>query len=117
MTTRILLVEDDDATRYAVAQMLAGDGFDVVQAPDYRDALTVVEDGRPLDLLLTDLVLPGVNGFALARMARMRHLALKVVYVTAHDDIPTHEAMGPIIHKPIEPEALLKVVQDALRPA
>ena len=114
---RILVVEDDDATRYAIAQLFTNDGFYVLQAPDYRQALAILEDGGAIDLLLTDLVLPAVNGFALARMARMRHRDLKIVYITGYDDIPTNEADGPIIHKPIEPQALLKIVQNALQAA
>jgi two-component system cell cycle sensor histidine kinase/response regulator CckA len=111
------VVEDDDWTRYSIARLLTDDGFDVLQVPDYRKALTILEDGGSLDLLLTDLVLPGVNGFALARMARMRHHNLKVVYVTAYDDIPTSEAVGPIIRKPIEAETLLRIVQRTLQAA
>jgi CheY-like chemotaxis protein len=117
MSTRILVVEDDDAARYVIARLLADKGFDVQQASDYREALRVVEDSDPLGLLLTDLVLPGVNGFALARMARMRRRGLQVIYVTAFDDVPTSEAVGPIIHKPIEPESLLRIVQDTLQAA
>jgi two-component system cell cycle sensor histidine kinase/response regulator CckA len=117
MSLRILVVEDDDAARYAMVRILTDKGFDVQQAPDYREALRVVEDGASVGLLITDLILPSVNGFALARMARMRHHNLKVIYVTAYDDIPTSEAVGPIIRKPIEAETLLMVVQNALQVA
>jgi CheY-like chemotaxis protein len=117
MSKRILVIEDDEATRYSMARLLADNGFEVEQAADYREALRIVEDSHALDLMITDLVLPGVNGFALARMARMQHPDLKVIHVTGYDDIPTHEAVGPIIRKPVEPEALLRVVQDTLHAA
>jgi hypothetical protein len=61
---------------------MASAGFEVAQAPDYRDALAILEGGGHVDLLLVDLVMPGVNGFALARKARMRRLDIKIVYVT-----------------------------------
>ena len=77
MAQRILVVEDDDATRYAMARELAAVGYDVAQACDYRDALPILESQGPVDLLLVDLIMPGVNGFALARMARLRRLDLK----------------------------------------
>ena len=61
--------------------------------------------------------MPGVNGFALARMASMRHLAIKVVYVTGYDDIPIIEAMGPILRKPVDPETLVATVRKELTAA
>ena len=88
MGQRILVVEDDEVTRSAMARTLAAVGYDVAQANDYRDALAILEGNGTIDLLLTDLVLPAVNGFALARMAHLRRGNLKVVYVTDHDDIP-----------------------------
>jgi DNA-binding NtrC family response regulator len=111
---RILVVEDDDALSYALMQILAVEGYNIVQAHDYRDALRVLEDGGPVDLLLTDLRLPGVNGFALARMGRMRHHDLKVVYMTGYDDVPTSEAVGPVMYKPLDQNALLRTIHKML---
>jgi len=68
---------------------------------------------KPVDLLLIDIVMPQVNGFALARMARMRHLGLKSVYITAYD-VPTDEAIGPVLKKPLADGALLAEVQRVL---
>ena len=81
--SRILVIEDDDATRYAMARTLEAAGYEVAQAHDYRDALPILEGEGQIDLLVVDLVVPGVNGFALARMGRIRRHDLKVVYVTA----------------------------------
>jgi CheY-like chemotaxis protein len=113
----ILVVEDDDGTRYAMSRALETAGFEVAQAHDYRDALPILEGGGHVDLLLVDLVMPGVNGFALARMARMRHLDIKVVYVTGYDDVPVIEAMGPILRKPVDPETLVATVRRELSTA
>src|SRR5271155_4098004 len=113
MTARILLVDDDDAFRYAAARALDTAGFIVEEAPDYRTALEILEDKNPLSLLVTDLVMPGLNGFALARMARMRHLNLKVLYMTAYD-VPTHEAVGKILRKPLTLELLIDEARLAL---
>ncbi len=93
--SRILVVEDDDATRYAMARTLEAAGYEVDQAHDYRDALPILEGKGQVDLLLVDLVMPGVNGFALARMAHLRRHDLRVIYVTGYDDIPVIEAMPP----------------------
>jgi DNA-binding NtrC family response regulator len=112
---RILVVDDDDALSYALAKILAVEGYDVALAHDYRDALGILEDGGPVHLLLSDLRLPGVNGFALARMGRMRHHNLKVVYITGYDDFPASEALGPVFRKPLDQDALLRTIHEMLR--
>lgn len=114
MSERLLLVEDDDSLRYAMSRELAAAGFQVAEAHDYRDALEVLENGTQFALLLVDLVLPQVNGFALARMARLRDRNIKLVYMTGYRDIPTGEADGPLLQKPIAPGVLVATVRDAL---
>jgi CheY-like chemotaxis protein len=110
---RILLVDDDEATRYATAKLLAAAGHEVVQASDYRDALPILENGSRVDLLVVDVVLPGVHGFALARMARMKHRSIKCIHVTGFD-LPTSEASGPVLRKPLNEGQLLSEVATAL---
>jgi len=100
-------VDDEEAFAYAAAKALRKAGFEVSLAPDHRLALQILESPQPLDLLITDVVMPDrVNGFALARMARMRRLDLKILYVSAYE-LPTDEAIGKILRKPISPEALV----------
>ena len=111
---RILIVDDDAALSYALARLLAVEGYEVAHAYDYRDALRILEDGSPVALLLTDLLIPVVNGFALARMARMRHRDLKIVYMTGFADFPATEAHGPVLHKPIDQDMLLRMVHETL---
>jgi CheY-like chemotaxis protein len=112
--SHILLVDDEEGFRYAATKALRVAGFDVVSVPDYRGALQTLEGEQPLDLLVTDIVMPDrVNGFALARMARMRRLDLKVLYLTAYD-VPSHEAIGKILRKPITPDELTAEVRLAL---
>jgi CheY-like chemotaxis protein len=111
---RILVIEDDEAFRYVVTRCLTDAGFAVEDAADYRGALDIIDDGKPLDLMLTDLMMPGVNGFALARMARMRRLDLKIMHMTSFDEVPANEAMGPLLHKPLEPEVIVSEVRRLL---
>src|SRR5215813_8801698 len=100
---RILLVDDEEAFCYAAARALRGAGFEVSLATDHRLALKILDSTQPLDLLITDVVMPDrVNGFALARMARMRRRDLRVLYISAYD-LPTEEAVGKILRKPISP--------------
>ena len=108
MKKRILLVEDDAASRYAAEKVLFKAGFDVITADDYSHALKLMESDEPIDLLLTDIVMPkGINGFALARMGRMRRTDLKVLYMTAYD-MPSSHADGKILRKPISENELVE---------
>jgi CheY-like chemotaxis protein len=112
----ILLVDDDPAFREAGKRVLGSAGFDVICAEDFRLVLEVLEGSQPVDLLLTDIVMPQrVNGLALARMARMRRPALKILYLTGYD-LPgaEKEALGTVLRKPIENDLLLAEVERAL---
>jgi CheY-like chemotaxis protein len=109
-------VDDDKAFGETLGRILGQAGFDVTVATDFRTALEILESDRPLDLLLTDIVMPGsVNGIALARMARLRRLDLKVVYLTGYN-VPgvEAEASGPILRKPIDDAVLVSEIERAL---
>jgi CheY-like chemotaxis protein len=112
----ILVVDDDEPFREASAKALRGAGYGVEAAPDYRLALQHLESERPIDLLLTDIVMPQrVNGLALGRMARLRRPDIKIIYLTAYD-IPniSNEALGPIFRKPIELDQIVVEVKRVL---
>ena len=112
--SHILLVDDEESFRYVAAKALQDAGFNVSTAEDYRGALARLESGAPIDLLVSDIVMPGrVHGFALARMARMRRGNLKVLYVTGHD-LPTSEALGKVLRKPVGDGELVDEVRRAL---
>src|SRR4051812_36708555 len=105
----ILLADDDEPWRDATESFLTAAGYAVYTSPDYSGALRYIEDGHRVDLLVTDIVMPGrINGIALARMVRMRRPHLPVVYVTGHD-IPGFVADDGIslMRKPVVPDALL----------
>ncbi len=105
----ILIVDDDAAFREAAAHALQQAGYTVTSAPDHRRALEVLEGDGPVDLLMTDIVMPDrVNGLALARMGRLRRKGLKVLYVTGYD-LPgiEEEALGRVLRKPIEVDSLV----------
>jgi CheY-like chemotaxis protein len=113
---RILVVDDDKICGDSTARALRAAGFEVHLAPDHRLALEDLESTRPIDLLITDIVMPDrVNGVALSRMARMRRPELKVIYLTAYD-IPgvDDDAIGPVLRKPIDDEQLVAEVRRVL---
>ncbi len=80
----VLLVEDDPAVRMLVADLLGDLGFRVRQARDGTAALAELEAMPRLDLLITDVGLPGMNGRDLADLVRARHPALKVLFISGY---------------------------------
>jgi CheY-like chemotaxis protein len=84
---------------------------------DYRLALQILEGENPIDLLITDIVMPdGVNGMALSRMARLRRQRdPRVIYVSGYD-IPglDREAHGTILRKPVGDDQLLAEIAQTL---
>jgi CheY-like chemotaxis protein len=111
---RILLIDDDALFLYATERTLRTAGLDVVTAQNYIEALNILEEaGEPVDLMLTDVVMDeGVNGFALARMARARRPDLKIMHITGFD-IPMEEASGKVLRKPIQDRDLVNEVRAA----
>jgi DNA-binding NtrC family response regulator len=113
---RILVVDDDKICGDSTARVLRAAGFEVSFAPDHRLALENLESTRPIDLLITDIVMPDrVNGVALSRMARMRRPGLKVIYLTGYE-IPgvEDETDGPVLRKPIDEGRLVAEVKRML---
>ncbi len=109
MKADILLVEDDEIFAATAGRILREAGYSVRVAPGFREALDVLDGAQPLDLMMTDIVMPQqVNGVALARMGHMRRRGLKVIYVTGYD-IPglEEQAEGLILRKPVSEEQLL----------
>jgi two-component system KDP operon response regulator KdpE len=83
VAAQLLLVEDDDATRRAVAANLTAHGYVVREAPDGETALRLWEQARP-DLVLLDLGLPGIDGLGVTRRIR-RDAATPIIVLSARD--------------------------------
>ncbi len=83
----ILVAEDDEAVRATVVEMLTGLGYRVLKAPDAASALAVIDSGVPIDLLFTDVVMPGrLRSPELARMARERLPELAVLFTSGYTE-------------------------------
>jgi CheY-like chemotaxis protein len=81
---RILLVEDDADVRAFLSESMRELGYDVLEAADAEAALRILDDSERIDLLLTDVVLPGANGRALAERAAALRPALKIMFMTGY---------------------------------
>ena len=80
---RIMVVEDEDDIRHVLTEMLAEWGYSPLPMADTASALAILNSDAPLDLLVTDIGLPGgMNGRQLAQHARVRRPDLKVLYLT-----------------------------------
>jgi PAS domain S-box-containing protein len=113
----ILVVEDQANVRATTVSTLMDHGFVVLEANDGADALRVLE-GRPVDLVLTDIVMPIVGGAELGKTILTRHPGLRVLYTSGYpygselrDDSGTPV---PFLAKPYEPSTLLRRVRDVL---
>jgi DNA-binding response OmpR family regulator len=83
----LLLVEDEASVRAIAREMLVASGFRVHEAATGPEALTVAQRATPpIDLLITDLVLPGMSGAELAERLRAARPALRVLFTSGHSD-------------------------------
>jgi signal transduction histidine kinase/ActR/RegA family two-component response regulator len=92
----VLVVEDDDTVRHAAVEALREIGYQVLEAPDAMEAFRLIADRGGIDLLFTDVGLPGgVNGRALADAAHNIHPTLKVLFTTGYTLDSTSDS-GPL---------------------
>jgi PAS domain S-box-containing protein len=116
----ILAVDDDDDVRRAVVVQLRALGYQVVEAASASAALKILDGAQKVDLLFTDVVMPGMNGKELAIQARAKRPALKVLFTSGFpggasgtaSDLDTGDAL---LSKPYRREHLAKAIHQALQ--
>jgi len=118
-TETILLVEDEPQVRAVVRRALERAGYAVLVAQDPDDALRLCEARQPIDLLLTDVVMPHMNGRELAERVRSRYPATKALFMSGYTDdaILRHgvlDAGVPFLQKPVTPALLARRVRETL---
>jgi two-component system cell cycle sensor histidine kinase/response regulator CckA len=116
----ILLVEDAEPLRKLAQTFLEAGGFLVLSAENGEHALQVASrHGKTFDLLLTDVVMPGMNGRVLAEQLLPRQPGMKVLYMSGYTDsfIAGHGVLEPgthLLHKPFTEEVLIRKVREVL---
>jgi CheY-like chemotaxis protein len=115
----ILIAEDEPAVRAVAERCLAQRGYRVRSAPDGESALRLASEIEELDLLLTDVVMPGMNGRQLAEALAQVHPRTPVLFMTGYTDdtalrlgIETHQVR--ILSKPFTPDGLAAAVEEAM---
>lgn len=115
----IMLVEDEDAVRTFSQRALVNKGYDVISAEDGESALRLFEqDGqKSIDLLITDVVMPGMDGPTLAQRIRQHNPDLKIIFMSGYTEDKLKDHMGENIYflpKPFTLKVLAAKVKDVL---
>ncbi len=114
----ILLVEDEDSVRVIVGALLRRNGYHVIEAGTPREAQEIFGKHAEIDLLLTDVVMPGMNGPALAQRCVSERPALRVLFISGYADAaPSSAFTGPnagFLGKPFLAAALTTAVRELL---
>ncbi len=119
-TETVLVCEDEDGIRKLVVAMLGRLGYRVLEAERPQDAVDMVRtNGGALDLLLTDIVMPQINGFELASMVRELRPNVRVLYMSGYTDsqVSAKWTVGPetpFLHKPFTATILAHKIRETL---
>ncbi|MFL6290639.1 MAG: ATP-binding protein [Thermoanaerobaculia bacterium] len=116
----ILFVEDEENIRHPAREVLESRGYTVLSASDAAEALKIAGDwAGTIDLLVTDVVMPGMNGSQLADEICRRRPSVKVLYISGYpeDAIARHGVLEPdrsFLQKPFPPGVLTRKVREVL---
>lgn len=113
MSKRILIVEDDPKSLYALRSILQDRGFDVVGSANAEEAIYSKEDH--FDAALLDVRLPGQSGTQLATVLRARKPTIQLIFMTAYngvEDIRTRFPNSHILVKPLDLDTILRLLKE-----
>jgi CheY-like chemotaxis protein len=122
---RIVLAEDDSEMRRLLAQSLTRDGYEVVEVPDGSQLVSNIVDslreGRPVDLVVSDVRMPGLGGFEAVAWLRELGCRSPVILITAFGDRSVHAEgvrVGAVrvLDKPFELDQLRQLVRELFAP-
>lgn len=116
--TRVLVVDDEEQLRRLVERMLTRGGLQAESAGSGEDALVLFRQGRRFDVVVSDLMMPGMDGMQFLREIRQLDLDVPIVFLTGNPSVATAmEAMEQggyrYLAKPVESAKLVEVVKDA----
>jgi CheY-like chemotaxis protein len=116
----VLVVDDEESLRGLVCRTLRAEGYGTLEAAHGAEALELMESGpAPVDLVVTDVVMPGMDGRELGRRLSQRWPSLPILYISAYDvnDIfrrGSPRTSAPFLQKPFPAETLIARVQQLL---
>jgi two-component system cell cycle response regulator CpdR len=117
---RILLAEDDDSLRGFLTRALERAGYDVTSCADGEEAAAVLD--QEWDLLLTDIVMPGMDGIEVARLAAAKHPGLRIMFITGFAAVAlaageSAPAGAKVLSKPIHLREIVSEVEKMMAAA
>jgi CheY-like chemotaxis protein len=116
----VLVVDDDEAVRSTTADILGALGYTVLQASDAVTALSLLEPEATIDVLLTDVAMPGMSGPELARQVRRMRPHLPIVFISGYADpegLAGDVGLGRLVRKPFRSSELREQIEEALEEA
>ena len=98
----LIVVEDDDGVRVLVEELLLDHGYNVITAQTGAEGLDRIRREPRLSLVITDIRMPGIDGWELARRATEMRADIKVLYITGYpgEQRPDDAPAGPLLRKP-----------------
>jgi CheY-like chemotaxis protein len=115
----ILLVDDNDCQRTALTELLMFEGYRAFEAPNPEHALSLLKQfGNELDALVTDIVMPGMNGFELSRRVRSIYPKIGIIHMSAYCLAETADSEfdnDVVLPKPIPISVLVEAVERVTR--
>jgi two-component system cell cycle sensor histidine kinase/response regulator CckA len=111
MSGTILVVDDQDVVRDVIRLALEGAGYTVLDAASPNAAIALARDKGPIDLLVTDVVMPEMDAFELADRISFEVPGVRILYTSGYTDAG---AEGPFIQKPFTPAELVEKVSAVL---
>src|SRR6185436_14472578 len=110
----ILLVDDDPFFRSAIKRILQKEGFEIIEAGDGTEAYNIVKElDASIDLLLTDVSMPGMDGVQLSQLVTNLYPNMPVLLMTGNPlDLPKARTGYVVLHKPIRRHTLVEAIRD-----
>lgn len=115
MKGTVLLVEDRDDLRHMMSQILSSNGLTVFEAKDGIEAVKAAQSS-PIDLIVTDIVMPRLSGPEAVQFIRTFRPTVKVIFVSGSADMLQPNGRDIVIWKPVKPGALLQAIRACLLP-
>lgn len=114
----ILIVDDEPALLELGSEILAQYNYKIITANNGKQALDILER-EPIDLLLSDVIMPEMNGYQLAAAVQKKHPAIKIQLISGftdnrHENMVDESLHTNLIHKPYQAQELLKRIRDLL---
>jgi len=111
----VLIVEDEDSVRQALSKILENYGYAVTGVPDAEAGVTAFDAAPGMDIVLTDLSLPGMSGWELADAIKERAPKIPVVLLSGWDidpeDVKKHKSVDMVLSKPVKIKDMLAAIK------